>query len=255
MLRWFFICVTLLGAAPAAAAGAEQDTATVREVIDGDTLTLDTGETVRLVGIQAPKLPLDRPHFAKWPLADEARAALIELGKGQPVRLSYGGARRDRYNRLLEHLHRAADDRWLQGEMLARGMARVYTFSDNRALAGEMLALEQAARAARRGIWADEFYRIRNVDELDRFIDSFQLVEGKILNSAKLRDYIFLNFGADYRTDFTVAIAKRDWKNFTAEEIDPALWRGHSVRVRGWLEKRNGPVIEITHPEQIERLQ
>ncbi len=257
MLRWFFICAALLGAAPAgAAAGVERDgAATVREVIDGDTLTLDNGETVRLVGVQAPKLPLDRPHFAKWPLADEARAALIELSKDQPVRLSYGGARRDRYNRLLAHLHRATDDRWLQGEMLSLGMARVYTFSDNRALAGEMLALEQAARAARRGIWADEFYQVRQVEELEPLIDSFQLVEGKILNSAKLRDYIFLNFGTDYRTDFTVAIARRQWRNFTAEEIDPAQWRGQRVRVSGWLDKRNGPVIEITHPEQIERLQ
>jgi len=228
--------------------------AAVRAVIDGDTLVLDTGETVRLVGIQAPKLPLDRPHFAKWPLADEALAALTALGKDQRVRLSYGGARRDRYNRLLAHLHRESDGKWLQGEMLAMGMARVYTFSDNRAVAVEMLAIEQAARNAKRGIWADEFYAVRQVDGLDSMIDSFQLVEGKILNSAKLRDYMFLNFGDDYRTDFTVAIAKRDWRNFTVEEIDPAQWRGQTVRVRGWLDKRNGPMIEVTHPEQIERL-
>jgi len=255
MRRWLFIVVVLLSATPARAADvAPGDTAAVRQVIDGDTLVLDSGESVRLAGIQAPKLPLGRPDFAEWPLAEAARAALSEITQGQSVTLSYGGARADRYGRLLAQLHRQRDGAWIQGEMLARGMARVYTFSDNRALAAEMLAIETAARAANRGIWGHEFYAVRGVAELDRLIDSFQVIEGKILNSAKIRDYIYLNFGADYRTDFTVSVHKRDWRRFESAGVDPMQWSGRKVRVRGWLDKRNGPMIEITHPEQIELL-
>jgi endonuclease YncB( thermonuclease family) len=228
--------------------------AVVREIIDGDTLTLDNGESVRLAGIQAPKLPLNRPHFAAWPLAEEAQAALSALTKGQSVRFSYGGARTDRYRRLLAHLHRMGDGLWIQGEMLKRGLARVYTFSDNRALAAEMLALEGAARAAKRGIWAEKFYAVRQAGELDPFIDTFQLVEGIILNAARIRDYIYLNFGPDFRTDFTVSIHKRNWRQFEASGVDPINWAGKAIRVRGWLDKRNGPMIEITHPEQAELL-
>lgn len=229
--------------------------ATVREVTDGDTLTLDSGENVRLAGIQAPKLPLGRPDFAPWPLADKARETLGELALGQRVRLSYGGARSDRYRRLLAHLHRETDGLWLQGEMLRRGLARVYTFADNRALAGEMLALERAARAAGRGIWADGFYTVQQAESLDAGIDGFQLVEGKILNAARIRDYIYLNFGPDYRTDFTLPIHRRHWRHFAAAGIDPLNWAGRRVRARGWLDRLNGPMIEITHPEQIEMLQ
>src|SRR5262245_858154 len=46
--------------------------AEVSEIIDGDTLRLDDGREVRLVGTQAPKLPLGRPNFPTWPLAEEA---------------------------------------------------------------------------------------------------------------------------------------------------------------------------------------
>lgn len=260
MPHFFFLCLflTMAPAWPSGAMDAIELTpggrAVVREIIDGDTLLLDSGESVRLVGIQAPKLPLNRPGFIPWPLAEQARVALDELTKAQGVRLSYGGARTDRYRRLLAHLHRDSDGLWIQGEMLKRGLARVYTFSDNRALAAEMLALEGAARAAKRGIWAEKFYAVRQAGELERDIDTFQLVEGKIHNAAKIRDYIYLNFDSDFRTDFTVSIHKRNWPHFEASGVDPISWEGKAIRVRGWLDKRNGPMIEITHPEQAELL-
>jgi endonuclease YncB( thermonuclease family) len=108
---------------------------TVREIVDGDTLTLASGARVRLVGIQAPKLPLGRPGYPTWPLAHEAKAALAELAMGKRLRLAYTGRRIDRHGRLLAHLF-DAEGRWIQGVLLARGMARVYTFPDNRARGG-----------------------------------------------------------------------------------------------------------------------
>ena len=49
-----------------------QEIARAVEIVDGDTLILADGREVRLVGIQAPKLPLGRKNFRTWPLADEA---------------------------------------------------------------------------------------------------------------------------------------------------------------------------------------
>src|SRR5690554_5841856 len=48
-------------------------TGRVVSISDGDTFDLDSGLTVRLVGIQAPKLPLGRDGFVAWPLGDEAK--------------------------------------------------------------------------------------------------------------------------------------------------------------------------------------
>ena len=40
----------------------------VVEIVDGGTLRLDMGKQVRLVGLQAPRLPLGRANFKAWPL-------------------------------------------------------------------------------------------------------------------------------------------------------------------------------------------
>jgi hypothetical protein len=217
-------------------------------------VVLDSGDQVRLVGIQAPKLPLGRPDFAPWPLADEAKQALAALALGTRVTLAYGGARVDRHGRRLAHLYRD-DGVWLQGEMLRLGLARVYSFEDNRALVAEMLAIEGAARAAGRGIWSEAFYAVRRAEAAAAVpVDSFELVEGRVLSAAVVKGRAFLNFGADWRSDFTVSIAPRHRRLFEREGHDIAAFEGRTIRVRGWVRWWNGPMIEITHPEQIEML-
>lgn len=228
------------------------ETHKVIETVDADTVRLDNHRQVRLVGLQGPKLPLGRPNYPTWPLAPEAREHLVKLIGDAPLTLHYGGAREDRHGRILGHLT-TADGTWVQGEMLQAGYARVYTFDDNRSLIPEMLALEAEARAAKRGIWANAYYRIRTSGDLQGATDSFQIVEGRVLQVGLSRDRAFLNFGPDYKTDFTVAIAKRDFKNF-GRGFDAKRFDGKHVRVRGWVEAINGPSIDVTHPEQIEVL-
>ncbi len=227
--------------------------ATVTVIVDGDTIILDDDRQVRLVGIQAPKLPLGRPDFQPWPLADDAKQALSDLILGRRVRLAYGGREEDRYGRRLAHLY-DLDGRWLQGILLEQGLARVYSFADNRALIPEMLRAEARARAGRRGIWQNPFYTVLDQRAAAQHIGEYALVEGLVMSNAVVRGRGYINFGADYRTDFTISIAPRDLKNFPARQATLDVFQGHRVRVRGWLEWRNGPMINVTHPEQIEVL-
>ena len=242
--------------------------ARVVEVIDGDTVVLGDGRQVRLVGIQAPKLPLGRPGFRAWPLADEAKAGLAALVLGRTVTLAYGGRRVDRHGRALAHLYLGplpADieagggapvpDAWVQGALLDRGLARVYSFADNRALVAEMLARERAARAAGRGIWAEAFYRIRRPEAALGDVGSFQIVEGEVREVSVIRGRVYLNYGDDWRSDFTVSLAPAVRRRFEAEGFDPAAYQGRRLRVRGWIKSYNGPRIDATHPEQIEVLE
>ncbi len=225
----------------------------VVEVIDGDTVVLDDGSQVRFVGIQAPKLPLGRKGFEEWPLAQEAKDHLVRVALDRTVALRYGGARKDRHGRRLAHLY-LEDGTWLQGAMLSAGLARVYTWPDNRALARDLLDAERGARVAGRGIWSHPFYRILKAEEAGRHIDSFQLVEGVVQHAAAVRGRVFLNFGADWRTDFTVEIEAADMKAIRESGLAPKALEGRRVRVRGWIKSRNGPAIQATHPEQIELL-
>ena len=147
-MRTLFKALLVLLAAAVPAANAQEGSlrqgpaAIVAAVVDGDTVVLknsiDGATQVRLVGIQAPKLPLGRKGFPTWPLAAEAKQALAKLVLGKTVSLSFGGTEKDRHGRLLAHLHRQ-DGVWVQGRMLSLGMARVYSFPDNRARVAEML--------------------------------------------------------------------------------------------------------------------
>jgi micrococcal nuclease len=223
--------------------------AKIAEVIDGDTVRLADHRQVRLVGTQAPKLSLGRKNFVDWPLASEAKAVLEKLVEGKVVGLGYGGLKIDRNGRTLAHLY--LDATWVQGAMISAGMARVYTWPDNRACIDALLAHEREARAASRGIWALRHYRIRNPGELANEVDTFQLVEGQVVAAAERRGRVFLNFGGDYKTDFTVTIAPEDLKLFA---FDPQTLSGKRIRARGWISLLNGPEIQATHPEQIEIL-
>ena len=254
---WQIAALALCWSEPAAAETARRGV--VSAVIDGDTVVLESGAEVRLVGIQAPKLALGRAGFRDWPLAAQARKALETLVLGAPVKLVYGGRRVDRHRRLLAHLEREPAPQhtalWVQGEMLRRGLARVYTFPDNRSRAARMLALEREARAARRGIWRLRYYRILGPEETRRYIGSFRLVEGRVLDAAVVRGKGFLNFGPDWRTDFTVSVARKYRRRFRRAGIDIEALAGRRVRVRGWLAWQNGPMIEATHPEQLEAIE
>lgn len=221
------------------------------EVVDGDTLLLESGTEIRLVGIQAPKLPLGRRGFEAWPLADEAKQALEAMTLGQVLTLYYGGRKKDRYGRTLAHLVRE-DGLWIQGALLEGGMARVYSFRDNRSLIGDMLARERAARLERRGIWAHPYYSVRTPEEAAHHVGSFQLVEGRVVDAAIVKRRGYINFGEDWKSDFTIAISPKDRKQFGEGGEDILSLKGRIVRVRGWIKSYNGAMIEATHPEQIE---
>ncbi len=229
----------------------------VVSVLDGDTLAIDPPvrglSRLRLAGIVAVKPPLGRPPDHPWPLAAQAADALATLAQGATIRIEPTPQGSDRYGRLLGQAF-LADGRWLQGELLRAGLARVVTTTDSRARAPEMLAIEAVARAAHRGLWSSPVYAIRSPIEVHDQAGDFAVVEGAVVEARRVKNRIYLNFGADWRTDFTVTIDTANLPLFESVGLDPLALAGQRVRVRGWVERYNGPTIEATHPEQIEVL-
>mgnify|MGYP005656884733 FL=1 len=232
-------------------------TSRIIQIIDGDTVVLTppiNGATeVRLVGIQAPKLALGRTGFQAWPLGEESKAALSALALGKDVTLFFGGRKMDRHSRLLAHL-KTSDGVWLQGRMLRSGMARVYSFADNRSEVAALLEQESLARVAGEGIWSHPFYAIRTPDTVGAFIGRYELIEGTVLDTAHVKGRTYLNFGEDWRQDFTVTVQKKAHGLFEKAGIDLLALKGRNIRVRGWVKSYNGPSINLTHPERLEIL-
>ena len=110
------------------------------------------------------------------------------------------------------------------------------------------------ARERRLGQWRGGF-RVQDPDSIRNRVGSFQIVEGGVVTATVTRGRAFINFGADYRTDFTVTIEPEDMRTFRQAKFDVAALAGKRVRVRGWVEFYNGPEITITTPAAIEVLE
>jgi Staphylococcal nuclease homologue len=184
---------------------------------------------------------------------------LSQLASGAEVELRYGGTRVDRHGHALAQVFvvKGNERAWLQGELAARGLARVYSFPDNHACTKELLAREAEARAERLGVWGVSAYRVlaaSDLERLGRLTRTYQLVEGVVAAVADTRARFYLNFDKDWRRDFTIAVERKDDAALKAAGIDLKALAGRRVRVRGWIEWRNGPTIRLTHAEQIEVL-
>ena len=214
--------------------------ATVRAVSNSG-ITLEDGRTLRLAGVEL--------------------ASRTELSPGTALilkRLS-AASETDRYGRLNAHAFITEDgtERWLQADLVSRGLARVSSRVGDPACARSLLAREQAARAGKVGLWGEPVYVIGKADDPAEVLKQrgrFALVEGKVLSVRESGGTIYVNFGRRWSEDFTVTIAKRNERAFTAAGLTPKLLNGRRVRIRGWIEERGGPWVEAARPEQIEVL-
>ncbi len=227
-----------------------EDFGKLARVIDGDSFVLTSGLKVRLANIFAPQ--------KSEPFHGEAKAALSTLLAGRNIGLHYVGPKRDRYDRAMAQIYTlrpdGTPDQWIQNELIRAGYARVRSYAESLWQINELLQEENLAREAGRGLWQSPKFAVRSSapNVLAQDVDSFQIVEGLIISAAQFRGQNFLNFGSDYKTDFTVSIAKRNFKRFEKAEIDLTALEGARVRVRGWIELYNGPVMWLDHPETIE---
>jgi len=224
----------------------------VARVVDGDTVHLADGREIRLVGIDAPELNPGHETLPPEPHARAARRALRELVGGARVRPRFApdAPRRDRYGRWLAHLA-APDGTWVQGALLRGGHARAYILRHGRPLAPRMLALERRARRANRGLWTRQAYRVRTPAETHDAVGSWRIAEGRVRDAAVVDGRLYLNFGADWRTDFTITVPPEARERFARAGLTRERLDGARVRGRGWLEAYNGPQMELTVPANL----
>jgi len=244
-LIWLSLAALLIG--PGVYAQDEAGAASVARVLSGNLLELDDGRVVRLAGIRVP--PAEADGRGAQDLAAQARDALAGLALRRAVRLEPVDPVSDRHGRLVAQVWRE-DGLWLQGALLEEGLVQMQTRPGEAARAAEMAAREQAARSSGAGIWRHGFAP-RAAHRVDSLVGSFQIVQGRVLRVAPTDRYIYLNFGADWRADFTLRVARGNAQSFRAAGIDLEQLAGQKVEVRGYVLEAGGPLIELSHPEQI----
>src|SRR5215468_4310161 len=175
----------------------------------------------------------------------------------QSVELRQNAAGADRYGRTLAMVYVVRDGarQSVAHEMLARGFARVSAHVGDRPCAEELLAQERGARRAKLGLWSEPYYVIASAEsgaQLAAERGRFTVAEGNVLSVRESAGTIYMNFGRRWSQALTATISKRDEGVFAAAGVAPKKLENRRVRVRGWVEERNGPRIELTRPEQIE---
>jgi endonuclease YncB( thermonuclease family) len=218
----------------------------IARITDGDLIGLDTGLRVRLAEIEAPTPGYDGREDE--PFAREARAVLEAASMGREARLWYGGLTRDSYGRALAHViarDETGADVWLNGLMIRQGAARVRTWPDNARRAARLLAFEEEARAARRGLWALDHWRVRKLDDLAR-APPYAIVEGPLAETTDVPGDAVAHL---LSTGIKLDIGER------LRESAPGLPSGVQLRIRGRLDTRvDPPAIRVTHWAQVEVL-
>lgn len=124
----------------------------VTRVVDGDTVEVRLdGETedVRYIGVDTPETV--KPGAPVDCFGPQASAFNHRLVEGRRVRLVLGEERRDVYGRLLAYVY--LGDRFVNAELVRRGLARTLTIPPNDRYAERLKRLEIAASRAGRGLW------------------------------------------------------------------------------------------------------
>lgn len=217
------------------------DTGVAEKIIRTDIILLDSGKSYKLENIRIPP--------DKTAAAAEALDNLI-LARKIWIYSAHKPAAADRYSLPLVHIRRE-DGIWIQSYLVSQGLAWAFSTETSGKTVSALKQAEAQAREKHLGFWSDPAYAVKTPDNVQNFMNSFQIVQGKAVNVSVRKNYTYINFGLDWKTDFTINIRNNVWRTFGA---DPQTWTGKTVRVRGWVESRNGPMINLTHPEQMEIL-
>lgn len=217
----------------------------VGEIVNGHSFRLSDGREIRLAGVE--------PAGASKPERVKALAAILA---GRDVSLRGDDDGPDRYGRQTAFVFLTPSQTLVQAQLVSQGQALVLPDIDDKDCAAALMAAEADARAAKKGTWAvnDVIKNAESSDDILAAMGRFAVVEGKVLSVRQSGATTYLNFGRHWTRDFAVTIPRRALPAFAAAGIALKSLQNRRIRVRGWVEARNGPRIEVVRAGQIEVL-
>jgi micrococcal nuclease len=220
----------------------------VSKVFDGDSVKLSDGREIRYIGIDAPETGGNRPAEFGGKEAADLNERLVD---GKEVRLEFDTEKEDHYSRTLAYVY--VRETMINRELVLSGVALAVPYPPNLKHQRELSAAMDEARRAKRGLWADPGRWMVDSDDTSRFIGESKTIVGRVVSTGLIGAGIFLNFGPDYKTDFTAFIPRDDLAYFSETGVtNPAdYYRGKTVEVTGSIYEKNGPSITVRHPGQI----
>lgn len=199
-------------------------------IYDGDTLRLEDGRRIRVLGINAPEMA--RKGQPAEPLSAEAKkAAKVFLAHSEVIQLSYERQKKDRYGRMLAHVY-DEKGRSLAAHLLSSGLAFHISIPPNVAESDCLHQQEISARRLRKGIWRHSYWLPRAAPGLTLDDKGFRRISGKVVKITEGRTTwieldgpVVLKIAATDKSRFK----QHPWRH----------WQGKRLEVIGWVVDRS----------------
>mgnify|MGYP003665796184 FL=1 len=142
---------------------------------------------------------------------------------------------------------------WLEEALIAEGYGW-WSGAPGYPLASRQRLIKAEKKAAERkvGLWRQFAVLDANHPPKQYWNGQFIIAKGVVLDVYKGGSTTYLNFGEDWRTDFTAAISSSAWKKIERGDWKLADLKSKSITVRGLVRFYNGPYMELEFPEQLE---
>jgi endonuclease YncB( thermonuclease family) len=232
------------GPADACAMPATAREVAVRFAIDGDTVRLADGRSLRLIGANA--LETGKRGAPDEPLAHEAGARLGELLRRGPPRAVPGAEPFDRHGRALADLY-DADGRLVAATLAREGLALAVAVAPNLAAVDCVATAEREARSARRGLWADPAAWTVAARDAPAGLRGFKRVAGTVSEVRTKRGGTAVVL--DGRLEVWLPMTPGD----PLRNVRERAVSGARLAVRGWWSSYRGrPNLRVDHPAIVE---
>lgn len=225
---FFVSAIWLSGAQAFCPAPAGLTSVTVQRVIDGDTLRLGDGRSVRMIGLNTPELGKQGRSDEPFAVAARQRLQALVEASGGRVGLRPGKQAKDHYGRTLAHIYSASGAN-LEAQMLADGLGFQVAVAPNVDLVACQQAAERSARQAGRGLWRQS--PVVKSGQIQR--SGFAVVSGRVSKVQRNRGGLWIELQG--------SLVLRVAPNLVGQ-FDNARWpalKGKQIEARGWIVDRS----------------
>ncbi|VVP01353.1 hypothetical protein PS896_02844 [Pseudomonas fluorescens] len=225
---FFVSAIWLSGAQAFCPAPAGLTSVTVQRVIDGDTLRLGDGRSVRMIGLNTPELGKQGRSDEPFAVAARQRLQALVEASGGRVGLRPGKQAQDHYGRTLAHIYSASGAN-LEAQMLADGLGFQVAVAPNVDLVACQQAAERSARQAGRGLWRQS--PVVKSGQIQR--SGFAVVSGRVSKVQRNRGGIWI----ELQGSLVLHVAPN-----LVGQFDNARWpalKGKQIEARGWIVDRS----------------
>ena len=233
-IGWAFFLSVLLNVGLVRADDCSSDISSLKKqalvaIVDGDTLRLKNGKTLRVIGLNTPEIVYDGGSSELFAL--EARQAVRRFfTHEQFVYVKDGAFTEDKYGRRLVHVYRG-DGKNLAADLLVKGLGWHIVVPPNSAFANCYAQQEAIARQARIGVWSDVYQPV-DASLLRRSHAGYRVVTGRIESVVRGRNGWWLMMGK-------LAISVRDKDGHYFDGFNAKAWLGKSLTLKAWVIDRS----------------